>query len=165
MKYCKYCGKGLHTASSFCPYCMKSQIAKQSAAMQQKKSKNIRYRFLEAGLLLLLCAAIAVLCLLVWGKEPAETSSPSGSAIDTVKSSAATWTEPAQSTTVAATASVQMQLHPLRRTSWKMQMLLKLPQHRKQKPVPFPSAIISRQGKHGVRFKATAATQILAARF
>lgn len=106
MKYYKYCGKGLHTASSFCPYCMKSQIAKQSAAMQQKKSKNIRYRFLEAGLLLLLCATIAVLCLLVWGKEPAETSLPSDSAIDTVKSSAATWTEPAQSTTAAATASV-----------------------------------------------------------
>ena len=106
MKYCKYCGKGLHTASSFCPYCMRSQIAKQSAVMQQKKSKNIRYRFLGAGLLLLLCAAIAVLCLLVWGKEPAETSSPSDSAIDTVKSSADTWTEPAQSTTVAATASV-----------------------------------------------------------
>ena len=55
MKYCKYCGKGLHTASSFCPYCMKSQIAKQSAVMQQKKPKNIRYRFLGAGLLLLLC--------------------------------------------------------------------------------------------------------------
>ena len=74
--------------------------------MQQKKSNNIRYRFLGAGLLLLLCATIAVLCLLVWGKEPAETSSPSDSAIDTVKSSADTWTEPAQSAIVAATASV-----------------------------------------------------------
>ena len=106
MKYCKYCGKGLHTASSFCPYCMKSQIAKQSAVMQQKKAKNIRYRFLGAGLLLLLCAAIAVLCLLVWGKKSVGTGSPSDSAIDTVKSSADTWTEPVQSTTVAATASV-----------------------------------------------------------
>ena len=164
MKYCKYCGKGLHTASSFCPYCMKSQIAKQSAAMQQKKSKNIRYRFLEAGLLLLLCATIAVLCLLVWGKEPAETSSPSGSAIDTVKSSATTWTEPAQSTTVAATASVDAAASSAT-DFMENANAAETAAASEAEASALSSAIISRQGKHGVRFKATAATQILAARF
>lgn len=38
MKHCKYCGKALYEYSSFCPYCMNSQIEKQSAVIQHRKN-------------------------------------------------------------------------------------------------------------------------------
>lgn len=38
MKHCKYCGKELHEFSSFCPYCMNSQIEKQNAVIQHRKN-------------------------------------------------------------------------------------------------------------------------------
>lgn len=42
MKHCKYCGKELHEFSSFCPYCMNSQIEKQSAVIQHRKNNPLK---------------------------------------------------------------------------------------------------------------------------
>jgi len=53
MKYCKHCGKELHEESNFCPHCMKTQIEKQTAITQPKKSKRLIY-ILIIGILIIL---------------------------------------------------------------------------------------------------------------
>ena len=62
MKHCKYCGKELHEFSSFCPYCMNSQIEKQNAVIQKSKLNKWLY-FVIAIIFLIAFIAIGVILL------------------------------------------------------------------------------------------------------
>ena len=59
MKHCKYCGKELHEFSSFCPYCMNSQIEKQSAVIQHRKNNP-----LKTIIFIVICIALIIAILL-----------------------------------------------------------------------------------------------------
>lgn len=62
MKHCKYCGQDIHEYSSFCPYCMQSQIEKQDAVVQKRKSK--KWLYLSAvGIILIAFIAIVMILL------------------------------------------------------------------------------------------------------
>ena len=58
MKYCKHCGKELHEESSFCPHCMKTQIEKQTAIIQTKKSNRLLYIFIIGILIILISLSV-----------------------------------------------------------------------------------------------------------
>lgn len=62
MKHCNYCGKELHEQSNFCPYCMQSQIDKESTVIEKRKSGKWMY-LLVIGLLLALL--IVLVCFLM----------------------------------------------------------------------------------------------------
>lgn len=108
MKYCKYCGQELHEFSSFCPYCMKSQIKKQSAVIQKKNSKKLLY-FLIIGITLALLIAI-VFILMNDRKELHENNS--SIAIESIESTSATSTESALTTvTTTITEPITTEIH------------------------------------------------------
>lgn len=106
MKHCKYCGQDIHEYSSFCPYCMQSQIEKQNAVIQKRKSKKWLY-FSAVGIILI--AFIAIVMILLNGNHqesdtpdiPTETTE-----ITTTTLSTATSTE-TQTTTVTSMTTTE----------------------------------------------------------
>lgn len=107
MKHCKYCGKELHEFSSFCPYCMKSQIEKQSAVIQKKNSKKLLY-FLIIGITLALLIAI-VFILMNDRKELHENNS--SIAIESIESTSAASTEQILTTITTPTEPITTEIH------------------------------------------------------
>lgn len=107
MKYCKYCGQELHEFSSFCPYCMKSQIEKQSAVIQKKNSKKLLY-FLIIGITLALLIAI-VFILMNDRKELHENSF--SIAIESIESTSAASTEQILTTITTPTEPITTEIH------------------------------------------------------
>lgn len=103
MKHCQYCGKELHENASFCPYCMKSLIEKQSAFIGERKSGKWLY-LLIIGLLLTLL--IVLVCFLMReNKEHPENHSDI--AIETTESISITSTEPIATTVTTTTTDTE----------------------------------------------------------
>ncbi len=98
MKKCHNCGKALHEQASFCPYCMQSQIPKQSTVIQTKQPGKRLYAALLIGLLLILLAVL--LWLLMRGREE-RSDYNEGAVIPSTESAAAA---EAASSTAAVTA-------------------------------------------------------------
>lgn len=99
MKHCQYCGKELHEFSSFCPYCMNSQIEKQSAVIQKSKLNKWLY-FLIAIIFLIAFIAIGVILLNDIGQgENHSTVQMRATEITTTTSLTTTSTETMQTTT------------------------------------------------------------------
>lgn len=106
MKHCKYCGKELHEFSNFCPYCMQSQIEKQNAVIQKRKSKKWLY-FSAVGIILIAFIAI-VMILLNDNHQDADNSDipTETTGITTTALSTTTSTE-TQTTTVTSMATTE----------------------------------------------------------
>lgn len=100
MKHCKYCGKELHEFSSFCPYCMNSQIEKQNAVIQKRKLNKWLY-FLIAIIFLIAFIAIGVIFLNGISRgENHSTVQMKAEEITTTTSLTTTSTETMQTTTI-----------------------------------------------------------------
>ena len=105
MKHCKYCGKELHEFSSFCPYCMNSQIEKQNAVIQKSKLNKWLY-FVIAIIFLIAFIAIGVILLNDIGQgENHSTVQMRATEITTTTSLTTTSTETMQTTTITITAT------------------------------------------------------------
>lgn len=108
MKHCKYCGKELHEFSSFCPYCMNSQIEKQNAVIQKKNSKKWLY-FLIIGIAL---ALLIVLVFIFMNDRKELHENNSSIAIESIESTSATSTESALTTvTTTITEPITTEIH------------------------------------------------------
>lgn len=104
MKHCNYCGKELHENASFCPYCMQSQIDKESTVIAERKSGKWLY-LLVIGLLLALL--IVLDCFLMReNKEIPENHSDIAIESTEATTITTTTTEPI-STTVTATTQAE----------------------------------------------------------
>lgn len=117
MKYCKYCGKELHEFSSFCPYCMNSQIEKQSAVIQKKNSKKRLY-FLIIGIALILLIVI-VFIFMNDRKELHENNS--SIVIESTKPTSTASTE--TSITTSTTTTTQQTTTEIHTTTTEMSMI------------------------------------------
>lgn len=108
MKHCKYCGKELHEFSSFCPYCMKSQIEKQNAVIQKRNSKKWLY-FLIIGIAL---ALLIVLVFIFMNDRKELHENNSSIAIESIESTSAASTESALTTvTTTITEPITTEIH------------------------------------------------------
>lgn len=108
MKHCQYCGKELHEFSSFCPYCMKSQIEKQSAVIQKKNSKKWLY-FLIMGVVL---ALLIVIVFILMNDRKELHKNNSSIAIESIESTSAASTESALTTvTTTITEPITTEIH------------------------------------------------------
>lgn len=108
MKHCKYCGKELHEFSSFCPYCMRSQIEKQSAVIQKKNSKKRLY-FLIMGVVL---ALLIVIVFIIMNDRKELHSSNSNITIESTESTSAALTESTLNTvTTTITQPITTEIH------------------------------------------------------
>ena len=104
MKHCNYCGKEIHEQSSFCPYCMQSQIDKENTVIWERKSGKWLY-LLVIGLLLVLL--IVLVCFLMReNKEIPENHSDIAIEITETTTITTTTTLPI-STTVTATTQAE----------------------------------------------------------
>lgn len=104
MKHCNYCGKELHENANFCPYCMQSQIDKDSTVIWERKSGKWLY-LLVIGLLLALL--IVLVCFLMReNKEIPENHSDIAIESTEATTITTTTTEPI-STTVTATTQAE----------------------------------------------------------
>lgn len=103
MKHCKYCGKELHENASFCPYCMKSQIEKQGAIIQERKSRKWLYIFI---IIVAIIAVIAVLSVFI-NNDKNQAENNSDIPIVTTESTATTSTEPISAIITTTTFSEQ----------------------------------------------------------
>ncbi len=107
MKHCKYCGKELHEFSSFCPYCMKSQIERQSAVIQKKRPKKWLY-FLIVGIALVL---LIVLVLILMNDRKELHENHSSIAIESIESTSAASTEQILTTVTTPTGLITTEIH------------------------------------------------------
>lgn len=108
MKYCKYCGKELHEFSSFCPYCMKNQIEKQSGVIQKKNPKKWM-GFLIIGIVL---ALLIVLVFILMDDRKKLPDNHSGIVVERIESTSATSTEPTLTTiTTSITEPITTEIH------------------------------------------------------
>lgn len=67
MKKCHYCGKEIHDFSSFCPYCMKSQIEKCTTI--QKSRSNKKMIIIAAALILFAVSVIVISSVVKFGSK------------------------------------------------------------------------------------------------
>lgn len=108
MKHCQYCGKELHEFSSFCPYCMKSQIEKQSAVIQKKNSKKWLY-FMIIGIAL---ALLIVIVFILMNDRKGLHENNSSITIESIESTSAASTESALTTvTTTITEPITTEIH------------------------------------------------------
>lgn len=95
MKQCKYCGKALHEQASFCPFCMQSQIEKQTESIHNVKPKKWILVFV-IGIMLLITA---IVIFIVFNRKETETNINHSQPETTVQ----TTTVPIETTTVTTT--------------------------------------------------------------
>lgn len=99
MKHCHYCGREIHEQSSFCPYCMQSQIEKQGAIIQERRPSKWLYIFI---IIVAIIAVIAVLSVFL-NNDTNQAENNSDIPIETTESTTTTSTEPIVTTTTANT--------------------------------------------------------------
>lgn len=107
MKHCKYCGKELYEFSSFCPYCMNSQIEKQNAVIQKKNSKKWLY-FLIVGIALVL---LIVLVFILMNDRKELHDNNFSITIESIESTSAASTEPPLTTITTPTEPITTEIH------------------------------------------------------
>ena len=98
----------MHKFSSFCPYCMKSQIEKQSAVIQKKNPKKRLY-FLIMGVVL----ALLIVTVFIFMNDRKELHENNSSiAIESIVSTSATSTDPTLTTvTTTITQPITTEIH------------------------------------------------------
>lgn len=107
MKHCQYCGKELHEFSSFCPYCMNSQIEKQSIAISKKRAKKWLY-FLIIGIAL---ALLIVIVFILMNDRKGLHENNSSITIESIESTSAASTESALTTVTTITEPITTEIH------------------------------------------------------
>lgn len=108
MKHCKYCGQNIHEYSTFCPYCMQSQIEKQNAVIPKRKSKKWLYL---SAIGIILIAFIAIVVILLNGShreaDDSDISTETTEIATTMLSTTTSTTTQTTHLTTAATISIK----------------------------------------------------------
>lgn len=106
MKYCKYCGQEIHECSSFCPYCMQSQIEKQTVVTQKRKSKKWLYLSV-VGIILIACIAIVMILLNGNHQDAGNPDIPTETTEITAAMLSSTTSTETQTTTVTSVTTIE----------------------------------------------------------